>query len=194
MFTSLAANAQGKPTKFVQPFACTSGSSDTSTAAFINVSNRFPLQINTDGTNGTYDDLGALIVVPSDTPANTVSFQVVPTATTQFQFITIQGNWRLPNGQTGSFFSNNIANLITGNQAKNKNLQFTFDLQNFNPALDNVKNAPAGSTITELILDVEVFHQAGNKSGSTIFDNFFVNGQPVPVKIPQSAGCILQPL
>ncbi len=184
----VAANAQGKATKYVQPFQCTNGAGDTSSSAFINISGKFPLQVITDGTNGTFDNLGAVVVVPTDTPANTVSFQVIPNATLPFLDIAILGTWALPSGQTGIFNSGNIANTITGNQAKNKNLQYNFDLQNF---VNGFGNAPAGSTITSLFVNVEVLHSAGNKSGSVLLDNFLVNGQLIPVKIPQSAGCAL---
>ncbi|MBS2002592.1 MAG: hypothetical protein U0103_27280 [Candidatus Obscuribacterales bacterium] len=188
LFSPIAADAQGKATKYVQPFQCTNGAGDTSSSAFLSIPGRFPLQVITDGTNGTFDNLGAVIVVPTDTPANTVSFQVIPNATLPFLDIAILGTWALPTGETGAFNSGNIANFISGNQAKNKNLQYTFNLQNF---VNGFGNAPAGSTITSLFVNVEVLHSAGNKSGSVLLDNFFVNGQLIPVKIPQSAGCAL---
>ena len=188
LLSPIAADAQGKATKYVQPFQCTNGAGDTSSSAFLSIPGRFPLQVITDGTNGTFDNLGAVIVVPTDTPANTVSFQVIPNATLPFLDIAILGTWALPTGETGAFNSGNIANFISGNQAKNKNLQYTFNLQNF---VNGFGNAPAGSTITSLFVNVEVLHSAGNKSGSVLLDNFFVNGQLIPVKIPQSAGCAL---
>jgi hypothetical protein len=184
----LSANAQVSATRYVQPFQCTNGSTDLSSSSFVTFPGRFPLQVITDGTNGTFDNLGAIVVVPADTPANTVSFQVIPNATLPFLDIAVLGTWALPSGQTGIFNSGNIVNLITGNQAKNKNLQYTFNLQNF---VNGFGNAPAGSTITSLFVNVEVLHRAGNKSGSVLLDNFLVNGQLIPVKVPQSAGCVV---
>ena len=186
LFAGTTANAQST-VRTVQPFACTSGGSDTASSAFININGRFPLQVVTDGSNGVDDRLGAIIVVPANTPANSLSFEMIPSATTPLQFIQIEGTWALPNGQTGLIFSGDTtsANAVNGNQVKGKNLQFTFDLHNLTIGV----SAPAGATITSLFLNVEVRHATGNKSGSTLFDNFFVNGQPVPVKIPQSAGC-----
>jgi|688.fasta_scaffold363151_2 hypothetical protein len=181
------AYAQGQATRYIQPFQCTNGGNDVSSSKFVSFSGRFPLQVITDGTNGTFDNLGAIVVVPANTPANTFSVQVIPNATLPFLDIAVLGTWALPTGETGIYNSGNVANLITGNQAKNKNLQYTFNLQNFVDG--GFGNCPPGSFITSMFLNVEVLHRAGNKSGSVSFDNFFVNGQPIPVKIPQSAGC-----
>lgn len=186
-FSPLTANAQGKATKYVQPFQCTNGAIDTSSSSFINASGRFPLRVVTDGTNGRFDNLGAAIVVPADTLAQTVSFQVIPNETLPFLHIAVLGTWAL-NGNTGAFNSGDVPNNITGNQAKNKNLQYTFNLQNF---VNGFGTAPAGSTITSLFVDVEVLHSAGDKSGSVLLDNFTVNGELIPVKVPQNAGCTL---
>jgi hypothetical protein len=166
-------------TSFVQPYLCidTATTGGGTTAAFVNVANRFPLFANLDGP---LDEVGLVVSVPAGTPAHTVSFEVVPTSTTANLFIAIGGTYVTPSGTTGIFLSNNQPNIIVGNQAKGKNLQYTFDLSNLINAVGNVP-IPAGSTLTFLLIDAEELFPA-LKPGSVFIDNVLVNGVPVPNK------------
>lgn len=164
----------------VQPYICidTATTGGGTFASFTNVANRFPLLANLDGP---LDQVGLVVNLPSGVPAHTVSFQVVPNSTTQNLYIAIGGNYITPNGTTGTFRSDNIPNTIVGNQIKNKNLQYTFDLSNLINGVGNLP-IPAGSTLTFLLINVEELFPA-LVPGSVLIDNVLVNGQPVPDKV-----------
>ncbi|MBS1955837.1 MAG: hypothetical protein JST89_16755 [Cyanobacteria bacterium SZAS-4] len=163
----------------VQPYICIdNGTTNGGTfASFTNVANRFPLLANLDGP---LDQVGLVVNLPSGTPATTVSFEVVPNASTKNLYIAIGGNYITPQGVTGTFRSDNIPNSIFGNQAKNKNLQYNFSIPNLINAVGNVP-VPAGSTLTFLLIDVEELFPA-LQPGSVLVDNVIVNGHAVAHK------------
>ncbi|HEY9732161.1 MAG TPA: hypothetical protein V6C89_09620 [Drouetiella sp.] len=174
---------------FVQPYLCIDNATTGggTTASFTNVANRFPLFANLDGP---LDEVGLVVNIPAGTPAHTVSFEVVPTATTSNLFIAIGGTYVTPSGTTGIFLSNNQPNIIAGNQAKGKNLQYTFDLNNLINAVGDVP-IPAGSTLTFLLIDAEELFPS-LQPGSVFIDNVLVNGVPVPNKnVTPYPGCPL---
>ncbi len=164
---------------FVQPYICIdNGTTNGGTfAAFTNVANRFPLLANLDGP---LDQVGLVVNIPAGTPASTVSFEVVPNASSRNLYIAIGGNYITPGGVTGTFRSDNIPNSIFGNQVKNKNLQYNFNLLNLINGVGNVP-IPAGSTLTFLLIDVEELFPA-LQPGSVLVDNVIVNGHPVANK------------
>lgn len=163
----------------VQPYVCidqaTTGGGTFAT--FTNVANRFPLLANLDGP---LDEVGLVVNLPSGVPVHTVSFEVVPTSTTQNLFIAVGGTYLAPDGSTGIFLSNNQPNIIRGNQGKNKNLQYTFDLLNLINGVGNVP-VPPGSVLTFLLIDAEELFPA-LIPGSVFIDNVIVNGQPIADK------------
>lgn len=163
----------------VQPFICIdAGTTNGGTfASFTNVANRFPLLANLDGP---LDQVGLVVNLPAGTPASTVSFEVVPNQTSKNLYIAIGGNYITPQGVTGTFRSDNIPNSIFGNQVKNKNLQYNFNLLNLINGVGNVP-IPAGSTLTFLLIDVEELFPA-LVPGSVLIDNVIVNGHAVPNK------------
>ena len=163
----------------VQPYICidTATTGGGTFASFTNVANRFPLLANLDGP---LDQVGLVVNLPSGVPTHTVSFEVVPNSTTRNLYIAVGGTYITPGGGTGSFRSDNIPNTILGNQIKNKNLQYTFDLSNLINGVGNLP-IPAGSTLTFLLIDVEELFSA-LVPGSVLIDNVLVNGQPIPGK------------
>ncbi len=163
----------------VQPYICIDNATTGggTFATFTNVANRFPLLANLDGP---LDQVGLVVNLPSGVPTHTVSFEVVPNSTTRNLYIAIGGNYVTPGGATGTFRSDNIPNTIVGNQIKNKNLQYTFDLSNLINGVGDLP-IPAGSTLTFLLIDVEELFPA-LVPGSVLIDNVLVNGQPIPAK------------
>ncbi len=162
----------------VQPYICiNAGTGGGTFAAFTTVANRFPLLANLDGP---LDQVGLVVNLPAGTPAHTVSFEVVPNSTTRNLYMAIGGNYITPGGVTGTFRSDNIPNTIVGNQIKDKNLQFTFDLSNLINGVGNLP-IPAGSTLTFLLIDVEELFPA-LVPGSVLVDNVFVNGHLIAHK------------
>ncbi len=163
----------------VQPYICIdAGTTNGGTfAAFTNVANRFPLLANLDGP---LDQVGLVVNLPSGTPAHMVSFEVIPNATTKNLYIAIGGNYVTPGGATGTFRSDNIPNSVLGNQVKNKNLQFNFDLLNLINGVGDVP-IPAGSTLTFLLVDVEELFPT-LVPGSVLVDNVIVNGHAIDHK------------
>ncbi|MBI2809212.1 MAG: hypothetical protein HYX67_00050 [Candidatus Melainabacteria bacterium] len=166
-------------TPTVQPYICIDNATTGggTFASFTNVANRFPLLANLDGP---LDQVGLVVNLQAGTPVGTVSFEVAPNSSTQNLYIAIGGNYITPGGVTGTFRSDNIPNSIFGNQAKNKNLQYNFDLFNLINGVGDVP-IPPGSTLTFLLIDVEELFPA-LVPGSVLVDNVFVNGHAVSHK------------
>jgi hypothetical protein len=176
---AVVAAPQFVTTASVQPYICIDqGTTGGGTfASFTNVANRFPLLANLDGP---LDQVGLVVNLQANTPATTVSFEVVPNSTTQNLYIAIGGNYITPGGVTGTFRSDNIPNSIFGNQVKGKNLQYNFNLQNLINGVGDVP-IPAGSTLTFLLIDVEELFPA-LVPGSVLVDNVIVNGHAIAHK------------